>query len=132
MVFMEKIEYLSMDVYIRVVILFIQNKIKILIYPEETRYTTSVDIDAREDELSQTNHLYPPYEFFDAGMKDGRIGWFGSNCKGLLITRAVFYADACKAAGDIGAGVGESVFDYLISPISVRYTEDFKLDTKNK
>lgn len=65
---------------------------------------TEVDLDSRQNELDYQNDMYTPFEFSDAGLKDGKIGWFCSNCKGLIIKNAVFYADECKASDGESGG----------------------------
>lgn len=54
--------------------------------------------------------LYKPIIVEDAGMIEGRIGWFCSNCKGLILKNITFYADTCIEKDKSGP------FDYLLSP----------------
>jgi len=73
------------------VIKFDRNKIKIWIHPDsESPMMTEVNDDERKKELKYQNDLYKPFIAYDSGMKEGRIGWFCSNCKGLIIKKATF------------------------------------------
>lgn len=121
-VWTEEINQLSEGVFIKIVIRFIKDKFKIWIHPDEDSTNATNNELNKENQLADfmyESELYNKFTIQDAGIKEGKIGWFCSHCKGLIIRQAVLYADACINEDKVNP------FHQLISPYTLRYKEDF-------
>lgn len=63
-----------------------------------------------------------PLKAWNAGIKEGRIGFFMNDAMGLEITNLTFYADDCT----IPDVEHRQRTQYLISPYTYRYQENYK------
>jgi len=46
-------------------------------------------------QLRDKEYKYPSFQFYDAGIKEGKFGFYCHDCQGLNIASLHFYAQQC-------------------------------------
>lgn len=77
--------------WIRIVIKFETYKFKIWITPETEITSNELDIKERDKEYERPD----PIEIYNQGLKEGRIGFFCSDCTSMMISSIQLWCFKC-------------------------------------
>jgi len=90
--------------------------------------TSDLDETKRDKEFAYTSDKLAmlPIESYDSFLKEGKVGFFCTQCNGLKLSNIQLWADDCQV---VSKGTG---FPNLLSPCSHRLIENYKMSLESK
>jgi hypothetical protein len=113
---METFDALNLSTNLRIVIKFVMYKFKIWVHEDDGGHSAELDESKREKEFNFKSDKLDmlPFNSFDTFMKEGKIGFFCTQCNGLKISNIQLWADDCLI------NEKEEGYPNLVSPCSHR------------
>lgn len=115
----KKLKILNQNINLRVVIKFQLISFKVWIHEDEGNSGPELDEGKREKEFQFKSDKLDmlPFTAFDSGFKEGKVGFFCTECNGLKISNIQLWVDDCSIVQK------DTGYSNLVSPCSVKYIE---------
>lgn len=127
-IMMETFKPLVLNTNLRIVIKFVMHKFKIWIHEDDGGHSAELDEIKRDKEFNFKSDKLDmlPFNSFDTFLKEGKIGFFCTQCNGLKISNIQLWADDCTI------NQKDAAYPNFVSPCSHRLKEDYKMKVENK
>lgn len=97
LVMIETYDKLGLNVNLRVVIKFVLYKFDVWIHEDEGGRSSELDEEKRDKEFKfKSDKIDLPLKAYDLFLKEGKVGFFCTECNGLKISNIQLWADDCQ------------------------------------